>query len=185
MSQVLKFLGENWQPLVAYITLVWAAVTYFISRSRDLAWRRTEFLFRQAELLDSDADLVEVASILEQRHPKVTVRDVFGRRPRISRATVGKYRQRFDKFLNVYERISYAVFVRRTLSIDEVRFLGSFLVQIAEYPPLVEYCRDNGFREVLLLSKRMYSLPADLTEEHIDAMSAPDRRLRLPWRDSR
>jgi len=167
--KILDFLSDNWQPIVGYFTLLWAIWNYFSTRKRDLAWKRTEFLFQQGQLLDSDPQLVEVATILEGRHPRITVDKLFSPRSRLPKTTAAKYRQKFDKFLNVYERIAYSVIKARTISLSEVMFLGSFLEQIANQEHLAAYCRRSGFREVILLAKLLLNLPKDLTEAEIDA----------------
>jgi hypothetical protein len=169
MQGILNFLSNHWQPLVALFTAIWAVCVFFATRRGELAWKRTEFLFKQGEFLDTDSDAVEIGKILEGRHPIITVDDIFSDKSTLDRQIINDYRQRFDKFLNVYERCGYAAFKVKTLSLKEVHFLGWFLLKIAENSSLTSYCLNNGFEEIILLSKKLYDVPENIRIDQITA----------------
>lgn len=61
---------------------LFGVISHVMTRRRELAWRRTEFLFKQAEYLEDDAVLVEMLMILENRHAHIRIEDLFdGREP--------------------------------------------------------------------------------------------------------
>src|SRR5437588_6660544 len=67
----------NWSLLIAALTVLVSVVTYALTRRRELAWKRTEFIVNQAQYFDNDPDLLEVVRILEDRHPVVTLSMIF------------------------------------------------------------------------------------------------------------
>ena len=67
----------------------------------------------------------------------------------------------------MYERLGYAVLKVKTLSLDEVDFIGWFLFKIAQNSSLVDYCINNGFREIIILSKKLYDVPQNRTIKEI------------------
>jgi len=167
MQSFLNFVSDNWEPILAFFTAVWAVWVFFASRQSELAWKRTEFLFEQGQLLDTDSDMIEIGKILEGRHPTITVDSIFSATSTLDAQMINDYRQRFDKFLNLYERLGYSVFKVKTLSRNEVDFLGWFLLKIARNPALTSYCLNNGFREIILLSKKLYGVPENMTVHQI------------------
>ncbi len=169
MQPILDFVSAHWQPLLAFFTAIWGVWVFLLTRHNELAWKRTEFLFTQGQFLDTDPDTMEIGKILEGRHPTITVDGIFSDQSALDKQVINDYRQRFDKFLNVYERLGYAVFKVKTLSLQEVDFLGSFLLTIAENPALTSYCLDNGFEEIILLSKKLYDAPKGLDVRQIEA----------------
>ncbi len=70
------FISGNWQYLTALIAGAFAFWRFLISRSDELAWRRTEFLFDQARYLESDPDMREMLQILGDNHTNATVHDI-------------------------------------------------------------------------------------------------------------
>lgn len=162
MQGILNFLSDYWQPILAFFTAIWAVWVFFATRRSELAWKRTEFLFKQGEFLDTDIDTIEISKILEGRHPTITIDSIYSDTSTLDKQVINDYRQRFDKFLNIYERLGYAVFKVRTLSLKEVDFLGWFLLKIAENPSLTSYCLNNGFEEIILLSKKLYDVPENM-----------------------
>src|SRR5215831_8609008 len=133
------------------ITVVLALFTigsYFLTRRRELAWRRTEFLCRQSEYLDSDPVLLETITILENRHPELTISAIFAPEAEttaLDSRTRQQYLQKFDKLLNLLWRLCYAFLETKTISIKELDGFGWYLWKISKNPALVAYCEENGF----------------------------------------
>jgi hypothetical protein len=63
----------NWQLIIAALLAIFTILSCILTRRRKLAWRRTEFLCKQSEYLDSDPVLVEMITILEEHHPHITI----------------------------------------------------------------------------------------------------------------
>ena len=111
--------------------------------------KRTEFLFEQARLLDSDPDISEAIKILEERHQSISLEEVFeGNKD---------YLQKFDELFNFLDRIAYATVYQKTLSIDEVVNFGWYLRKIKNKPLLVDYCNNNGFSDIIKLAEKIVS----------------------------
>lgn len=142
------FAHANWQVVVAFVVAIFTVVSYFLTRGRELAWRRTEFLCEQSQYLDTDPVLVETITILEGRHPDITVSEIFGPETKIDNAKRQAYLQKFDKLLNLLWRLCYAYLETKAISRKELDGFGWYLWQISENPSLVEYCENNGFEDI-------------------------------------
>ena len=123
----------------------------FDARKRELAWKRTEFLFEQARLLETDKDLSDAIKILEDRHPEITVAALFGAKADPSESKNKEYRHKFDKLLNHFDRIAYATLQRKTLSIEEAANFGWYVGLISSNAGLKDYCWQEGFSDIILL----------------------------------
>ena len=142
-----QFIQDNWKELIAFFIAVFGIWKYFDTRKNELAWKRTEFLFEQARLLDSDPDISESIKILEDRHQSISLEEVFGGNK--------DYLQKFDKLFNLLDRIAYATVYQKTLSIDEVENFGWYLKKIKNKPLLVDYCKNNGFSDIIKLAEKI------------------------------
>lgn len=144
-----QFIQDNWKALIGFLIAVFGVWKYFDARKNELVWKRTEFLFEQARLLDSDPDISEAIKILEDRHNSISLEDVFeGNKD---------YLHKFDKLLNLLDRIAYATVYQKTLSIDEVVNFGWYLKKIKNKPLLVDYCNNNGFSDIIKLAEKIIS----------------------------
>lgn len=163
---VLVLLEGNWQVVSTLIVAIVGLWKYFDTRNRELAWRRTEFLFEQAKLLDTDNVFVEVMKIMENRHPNISVKTLyenFDQKKELQE--YWGYYQKFDKLLNFLDRIAYAYFNAKTLSIEEVLSFGWYLDKISENSYLLKYCKENGFNDILELSKEIDEYNKKLTKK--------------------
>ena len=90
----------NWNVLIASGAIIFSVISYVLSRRRELAWRRTEFLCAQAQYFDNDEVLLEVSTILEGRHPAVTVAKIFDADSQFDPEKRLEYKQKFDKMFS-------------------------------------------------------------------------------------
>lgn len=135
--------------MIAFLIVGFSIWKYFNARKNELVWKRTEFLFEQARLLDSDPDISEAIKILEDRHQSISLEEVFeGNKD---------YLQKFDKLFNLLDRIAYATIYQKTLSIDEVVNFGWYLRKIKNKPLVVDYCNNNGFLDIIKLAGKIIS----------------------------
>jgi hypothetical protein len=58
----------SWQTGVATLAILWAVLSWFLTRRRDLAWRRTEFIVKQSEFLDCDPEMRECTLLVYGKH---------------------------------------------------------------------------------------------------------------------
>jgi hypothetical protein len=140
--------AANWQFLLAVAVALFSVTSYILTRRRDLAWKRTEFLFKQAEYLDNDTVLVEVMTILENRHPHIRIEDLFDGSDSMGIPNRQEYIQKLDKFLSLLWRLCYAYLETKTLSTKEVEAFGWYLWLISEQPQLTNYCEEYGFDDI-------------------------------------
>lgn len=143
----------NWQLMIGALLAIFTVVSYILTRRRELAWRRTEFLCRQSEYLDSDFVLVEMITILEERHPHITIDSILEGTDSLGSAM--RQDQKLDKLLNMLWRLCYAHLETRTISINELNGFGWDLMLISESSALTQYCDDNGFEEINIAIKRL------------------------------
>jgi hypothetical protein len=145
----------NWQLVLASGVAMFTIVSYVLTRRRELAWKRTEFLCVQAHYFDNDSVLVEVVTILEGRHADITRSQVFDGETGIDDPTRRLYLQKFDKLLNLLWRLSYAHLNTKTLSLGELEAFGWYFWLISESHTMVEYCDTNGFEEINIVIKKL------------------------------
>jgi soluble cytochrome b562 len=146
-----QFIHDNCKELLGFLIAVWGIWKYFDARKRELAWKRTEFLFEQARLLETDNDLSDAIKILEDRHPEITIDTLYGAKADLSASKTKEYRHKFDKLLNHFDRIAYATLQRKTLSIEEAANFGWYVGLISSNDALKDYCQQEGFSDIILL----------------------------------
>ena len=132
---------------------VWAVIQFSDSRKRDITWRRTELLFRIGEQLDSNPRFIEALRLLEDRDDRTNLQGFFEFTESELYNGGKNLRQNVDALFNLFERIAHAVYITKTLSIDEASCFGWYFQRILETEPLKEYCEENGFKDVLKLAQ--------------------------------
>lgn len=149
----------DWKITSAVIVAIIGLIKYFHTRSKELAWRRTEFLFEQSRLLDTDEEYKESIRMLEGRH-SVKLETLYDdyEKTKTDKDKI-KYYEIMDKLLNYFDRISYSVYDAKTLTIIEVSNFGWYLQKIKDSKLLNKYCEDNGFQDILKLSEDIEKLP--------------------------
>ena len=138
----------NWGFLIAAGTVVFSFYSYELTRRRELAWKRTEFLCTQAQYLDTDSDLTEAVKILEGRHADITGSQLFDDNSDFDKAKQNEYRQKMDKLLNFLWRLCYAYLETKTISQKEVEGFGWYFWRIDQIPYSDNYCEGNGYKEI-------------------------------------
>jgi hypothetical protein len=152
---MMNFIFENWDKLLGFIIAIGGGYKYFDTRRRELAWKRTEFLFGQAALLDTDRDMGEAIQIIEGRHASITIGSLFKPNGDPDTDSQGDTWQNIDKLLNLLDRIAYSVLELKTLDIDEAKNFGWYLEKIENNAPMKKYCEKYGYPDIVKLSKKI------------------------------
>jgi hypothetical protein len=137
----------HWELLIAALAFAFSVTSYTFTRSKELAWRRTEFLCAQLQHLDTDLDLVKAVRILEDR-AEITIADIFDPETTLDKEKLNEYLQRMDKLLNFFWRISYAFLETQTITQKEVEGFGWYYWRISQFPLLLTYCQANGYGKI-------------------------------------
>ena len=145
----------NWNVLVASVAVIFSMTSYVLTRRKELAWKRTEFLCTQAQHLDNDPDLVDVIRILEDRHPNLTMPQIFDADSQLDYEKRGEYEQKFDKLFNFLWRLCYAYLEVKTLSSKEVEGFGWYFWRISKFPAVVDYCENNGYEDINIVTRKL------------------------------
>lgn len=145
----------NVQLGVAIVAVLFSVAAYWLTRRRELAWKRTEFLFEQSRYFDNDSELIELVTILEDRHASVTINQIFGSDSKLGEDAQKAWLQRFDKLFNFLWRLCYAYLETKTLSLKEIEAFGWYFYRISDSPLLVEYCGNYGFDEINTVIKQL------------------------------
>jgi hypothetical protein len=166
----------SWNLFIAAAAVTFSVISYLVTRRRELAWRRTEFLCSQMQQLDNDPVLVEAVTILEDRHPTITVADVFSDDDSLDLPKRAEYRQKFDKLLNFLWRLCYAYSTLKTISRAEVEGFGWYFWRLSRVPVLVAYCENNGYEGI---NNVVRELKLDQNDDDLIETSVVDQ-LKLP-----
>jgi len=149
MNEILSYISSKLPTLIAASTFIWAIISFIISKKNELAWKKTEFICAQSQYLDTDPTLSEMVLILEERHPSVSINDIFGNDSKLEKSIKNEYQQNFDKFLNFLWRLCYAYTDLKTLDKKELVSIGWYLRCISENILLFEYCSSNGYKRII------------------------------------
>lgn len=145
----------DWNVLIASATVIFSVIAYALTRRRELAWKRTEFMAAQAQYFDNDKDLLEVVTILEDRHPVVTLSMIFDDDSKFDPQKRTEYIQKCDKLFNFLWRLCYAYDQVKTLSRKEVEGFGWYFWRISKFPAVIDYCENNGFQDINTVTKKL------------------------------
>lgn len=148
IHEFLPLIGNSWENIITIVIAIGTVIGYFITRKNELAWKRTEFLCEQSQYLEDDPVMVEIITILEGRHPNVAICDIFASQ-KLSEQAKLEYLQKFDKFLNFLWRLSYSYLEVKTISRKEISGFGSYFWLISKSQPLLDYCEENGFEDII------------------------------------
>jgi len=141
--------------LATAVGVPFALYRYFDSRKLELAWKRTEFLFAQAQHLDSDESIQLAVNVLAGRDRRATVHDVFGPRPSLGPLLHERYISSFERLLNFLDRLAYAVLHVESLTMQEVANFGWHYRRVRAHACLVDYCETQGFPDVVRLAPKL------------------------------
>ena len=142
------FSDVNWSVVTAVIAVLFSILSYWLTRQKERAWKRTEFLVSQSQYLDNDPTLIWAVTILEDRHPSIKIADIYESSSKLDDATRTEYVQKFDKLLNFLWRLCYAYLAVKTFSKKEIAGFSWYFLRISENPVLTDYCKKNGYKEI-------------------------------------
>ncbi|MFH1851166.1 MAG: hypothetical protein ABIA75_02365 [Candidatus Neomarinimicrobiota bacterium] len=154
-SNILIFFKDNWELTLGFAAAIGTVIGYFLTRRNELTWKRTEFICTQAHYLNNDPVLVETVQILEERHPTLKVNDIFDSKSTLDEEKRNDCKQRFDKLLNFLWQLCYAYLEVKTLSRKEVEGFGWYFHRISRFPALVDYCENNGFEDINVVTRKL------------------------------
>lgn len=124
----------NLKEIIAAIALVFAFWKYIDIRKRELRWKRTEFLFKQAELLDNDPDINLATSVLDGSDTNVKLDDFFDVHGNINHTIDKQYRIGFEKMCNFLDRLAYAYLNTKTIEKRKLQILAGILRALLTTP---------------------------------------------------
>jgi hypothetical protein len=160
-----SFFNEAWQPLLGIATAVGAVVGYLKTHRRELSWKRTEFICSQLRTLDTDPKLHEMLTILEDRHPEVSVYEIYDPEGGLDEAKRKAYQQEMDSFLNFIWCLCFAYLELRTLTDRNILCVGRYLDIISGNPLLRDYCLTHGYTAIVSAAERVRGLRLTLNRE--------------------
>ena len=149
------FLLDCWKVIVsilnnnlglgALVVALLSAIKYFDQRNNELSWKRTEFLFKQAEMLDNDAEIKEILQLLllKQEQAEKEIEQI------IDNDNTTEKLRKLDKFLNFMDRLVSANLLQKTIKKSEITNFGWYFLKIRKNEPLKKYCNENGFDQLL------------------------------------
>lgn len=143
---------EYWKEIIATAAFVFTFYKYFDIRERELRWKRTEFLFKQAELMDNDPDITLATSVLDGADVNIKLEDLFDVHGNIDHSIDKKYRIGFEKMCNILDRLAYAHFNTKAIEKNEIANFGWYIDSILNHTRVVKYCENNGFEDIIKLS---------------------------------
>lgn len=141
------------KEFISAAALVFAFWKYTDIRKRELRWKRTEFLFKQAEFLDSDLVIALAVSVLDDKDDEVKIGDLFDENGNIDNTIDKKYRIGFEKLCNFLDRIAYAYLNTKAIEKKEIANFSWYIEHIVNSSRIVKYCENNGFGDIIKLSK--------------------------------
>ena len=154
-ESIVSFLSGAWQPLLAIVPVSWAVISYLKTHRRELSWKRTEFICSQLRTLDTDPKLLEMLTVLEDRHPDVNVCDIYVGGGRLDKAGQKARQQEMDRFLNFIWCLCFAYLDLRTLTDRNILCVGRYLDIINRDPLLREYCLTNGYSAIIEAAEKV------------------------------
>jgi hypothetical protein len=154
MSELLK---EHWTDVLALAVALGAVWKYFLSRKDELAWRRSEMIFKLGDRLDTDPRISRAIDLLYDRFPGTHVTQLFSEEGQPHEALHPALLSDMDTLLNFLARISHAHLKLQALSIAEVQTFGAHFQSIVVIDRLRRYCANNGYSDVVTMAERIVS----------------------------
>ncbi len=142
------------KEIISVCVLVFAFWKYTDIRKRELRWKRTEFLFKQAEFLDNDPNINLAVSVLDGVDGDVRIEDLFNIDGIINNTIDKRYRIGFEKLCNFLDRLAYAHLNSKAIEKKEIANFGWYIESIEKHTRVVKYCEKNGFGDILKLSSK-------------------------------
>jgi len=138
---------------IALISLIIGLYKYLDSRNRELAWKKTEFLFEQARYLDNDKDIIRSISLFQEQHYEDILSKIYG--DNYDEDLRKEYQLGFEKLLNFLDRLAHAYLKLEIVGKEKVTNFGWYLEYIESSEVLNIYCVNNGYEDVINLANEM------------------------------
>lgn len=145
MENIFQELKDHWEVVVAIITGLWVIWSYKNTQRASLASSRTSLLFEQSDIFETDPEIKEAILILEGRHSKYEIPDLFSTEGEPNNSPHGEIIQKMDRMLNLLQRLGYATITLKTLNQSETELFGWYYSKIIESSRLTKYCDKYGF----------------------------------------
>lgn len=145
----------NLGDVVAAIAIVIGVWKFLASRKRELAWKRTEFIFEQAAYIDTDEDIAAAISIAQSALEDVTIDEVFDENGEWGKSSSTTYRQGFEKLLNLLDRLAYAHLHAHTISVSEIANFHWYYELITDHERIKKHCQINGFKDAAQVAEKL------------------------------
>ena len=136
---------------IAALALMFGYWKYLDSRKRELKWKRTEFLFSQAQYLDTDPQISKAVAVLAGLDKNFRVDSFFDEFGKLTKADE-EYVFGFEKLFNLLDRVAYAYINAKTISKTEVDNFSWYLRAIKKSCAISAYCNQNGFENVVRIA---------------------------------
>ena len=141
------------KEIIAALALVFAYWKYIDMRKRELRWKRTEFLFKQAEILDHDEDINLATAVLDGTDSSIELDDLFDAHGNINNDIDKRYRIGFEKMCNFLDRLAYAHLNNQTIDKNDIANFGWYIESIVNHSQVIKYCENNGYEDIIKLSE--------------------------------
>jgi hypothetical protein len=139
--------------VVALGALVASVAQYLSARRRELAWKRTEFIFAQCHYAENDPELREVTDILAGRS-EISVQQILAPDSNLTVSEHRRLERALEKFLGLLDRLAYAVDHGQSLTISEIAEFGWHFRVVQQTPELRQYC-EASYPCLLALAPRL------------------------------
>lgn len=146
---MINFIQENWTQIIALLGAGIGIWKYLDARNNELNWKKTEFIFEQAQYLDNDLDVIKAIKVISGNEPGITIDEIFGEG--YDQEIRTKYIIGFEKIFNLLDRLSHAFYTLKTLNKAGIRNFSWYLREIENNSRLLKYCENNGYQDVIKL----------------------------------
>lgn len=159
-DQLITLGSAGWGDVLLAVSLIFAAISWFVDkykdralRSEELRWKRTEFIFDQASLFDGDNEISEAVKIITGNDVVVSVEDLLNLNSAMLPVDRGNCRHKLDKLLNLMERIAFA-YKNNILTIEDISHFEWYFLRVMEISDLNKYC-SNYYPSILDAAKNL------------------------------
>tara|TARA_R110002073_G_scaffold23737_2_gene80851 strand:+ start:332 stop:811 length:480 start_codon:yes stop_codon:yes gene_type:complete len=143
--------------LVAIGGFAFTIYKYFDARTRELKWKRVEFIFGQALFIDQDREINYAISVLAGTRNDYTINDVFDENGAFLSQAESKYKLGFEKLLNLLDRLAYAHLQSNVLELGEMSNFHWYYASVLEHSRVIKHCEKNGFGDVVKMAQELES----------------------------
>jgi hypothetical protein len=143
----------TWGDLFIGLSLIAGAITWWLNRTKEritaeaateqrreeLKWRRTQFVFEQAELFETDAHLSKAIKLITGDDDTHNIQHILGDHDKPGLSKYGNERHNMEKLFSLLERLAYAV-EDDVLTLKELATFEWYYKEILRNSILNNYC---------------------------------------------